>query len=310
MKDKVSIIIPTYNRASLLPRALKSLLDQTYRPIEVFIIDNASSDNTPEVVNEFSRKNHDNNFEVIYIKREKNDRNAARNQAIEKASGNFLCFLDDDDEFLPTKLEKQARFLDQNKDVDIVFSNSLLEVHGKTRPFYPSLASHDLKNHTQKEVIRQLCDGNFIPITNVMIRAKVIKENPFDLELYSHEDYELWLRLAPRFRFDWIDEPLSLVHSHEHEKRYDMKQVCIDQIKVILKHIDKYNEHFETLFEKIIKLKQLVASEFGDVDYSKALEITLSKKLELFRAAEMSSKKGIARLLSSYKISKMRKALK
>ena len=310
MSAKVSVIIPTYNRAALLERAVMSVHDQTYRPIELIIINNASTDGTKQTIQSIASRMGSDVFEIVHLDQQKNDRNAARDRGIKTATGDYICFLDDDDEYLPAKLEKQARFLDQNNDVDIVFSNSLLEVNGGTRPFYPSLASHGLKDHTQEEVIRQLCDGNFIAITNVMIRAKVIKENPFDLELYSHEDYELWLRLAPRFRFDWIDEPLSLVHSHEHEKRYDMKQVRKDQINAILKHIDSYKICFETMFYKVVRLKRILAAEFNDIDYSRALGITLSKKLELFKTAEMSSKKGFTRLLSSYKISKMRKAIK
>lgn len=261
MPKKVSVIIPTYNRAQLLKRAMDSVYAQTYRPIELLVINNACTDDTDRIVGQFQAKN-DATFELIYIKQAKNDRNGARNIAIQKATGELICFLDDDDEFLPSKLEKQAKFIDQNKGVDIVFSNSLLDADGETRPFYPSLASHGLKNHTQEEVIRQLCEGNFIPITNVMIRAKVIKENPFDLKLYSHEDYELWLRLAPRFHFDWIDEPLSLVHSHEHTARYDQGGVRIDQINVLFKYLPDFPEHFFVMMAKLKRLEQLLTEHY------------------------------------------------
>jgi glycosyltransferase involved in cell wall biosynthesis len=308
MANRVAVIIPTYNRSKLLERAIESVIKQTYRPIELIVINNASTDNTDEIIDKFKAKK-DNDIELVYLTQLKNDRNAARNLGIVKATGEFICFLDDDDEFMPEKLKKQAAFLSKDRSVDIVFSNSLLETEGHTRPFFPSLASHNLKHHTQKEVIQMLCDGNFIPITNVMIRASVIKNNLFNFSLNTHEDYELWLRLAPKHRFDWIDEPLSLVHSHKHEQRYDMRQVRIDQIEVILKHIDNYTQHFEMLFNKIIRLRNILITKHNELEYIKKLNKILFIKLGNYKDKENSSIKGLARIFSAIKIRRMEKAL-
>jgi len=102
----VSVIITTYNRAHILPRAIKSVLNQTYHDLECIIVDDASTDNTKEIVRSFE------DDRIIYIKNDYNKHlSAARNTGFKASSGDYIAFLDDDDEWLPKKLEKQMRSL-------------------------------------------------------------------------------------------------------------------------------------------------------------------------------------------------------
>lgn len=101
---KVSVIIPTYNRAHLIGRAIKSVLNQTYKDFEIIIVDDGSTDKTEEVVKDFKDER------VRYIRREKNKGgSAARNTGIKAARGEYIAFQDSDDEWLPEKLEKQMK---------------------------------------------------------------------------------------------------------------------------------------------------------------------------------------------------------
>ena len=112
---KVSIVIPTYKRAENLERAIKSCLNQTYKNIEIIVVD----DNVPDSEYAKSTKEKVMKYpEVIYVKNERNMGGAlARNEGIKRATGEFIAFLDDDDEFLPTKIEKQlARYEEVNDD--------------------------------------------------------------------------------------------------------------------------------------------------------------------------------------------------
>ncbi|MFC7193467.1 glycosyltransferase family 2 protein [Halosimplex aquaticum] len=100
---QVSVIIPTYNRATLVKRAIQSVLNQTFKDFELIIVDDASDDETPEVIDSI------NDARLEYIRHDLNRHGgAARNTGIKYASGKYIAFLDDDDEWYPTKLERQV----------------------------------------------------------------------------------------------------------------------------------------------------------------------------------------------------------
>jgi glycosyltransferase involved in cell wall biosynthesis len=102
----VSVVIPTYNRASLLGRAIKSVLEQTYQDFEIIVVDDASTDNTEEVVRNLRDRR------IRYLRHEKNrGGSAARNTGIRAAWGQYIAFQDSDDEWLPEKLKKQMEVL-------------------------------------------------------------------------------------------------------------------------------------------------------------------------------------------------------
>ena len=106
---KVSVIIPTYNRAELLKVAIASVLSQTYKDFEIIVIDDASHDNTQELLTSLKDKR------IRYIRHETNKRiSAARNTGIVNSHGNYIAFLDDDDEWLPEKLQLQVDFLENS----------------------------------------------------------------------------------------------------------------------------------------------------------------------------------------------------
>ena len=106
--EKISVIIPTHNRADILPRAIRSIQNQT-RPVdEIIVVSDGSTDNTEEVVKELAEK--DSRIRLIAYHPGHNG-NYARNKGLEAASGEFIAFLDDDDKYLPDKLEKQISFI-------------------------------------------------------------------------------------------------------------------------------------------------------------------------------------------------------
>jgi glycosyltransferase involved in cell wall biosynthesis len=103
MNPKVSVIIPTYNRANLLPRAIKSVLNQTFQDFELIVVDDGSTDNTRKVVEEFQKGDS----RVKYFYKENGGPGSARNFGLKNAKGNFVIFLDSDDMFLPYILEEE-----------------------------------------------------------------------------------------------------------------------------------------------------------------------------------------------------------
>jgi glycosyltransferase involved in cell wall biosynthesis len=127
MTPLVSIVIPTYNRAHLLARAIKSVLTQTYQNIELIIVDDASADNTEDVVKGFSDPR------VHYIRHDQNRGcSAARNTGIKESKGEFVALLDSDDEYLSEKIEESLKvFRDSFRNLGVVASNYWRVVDGK-----------------------------------------------------------------------------------------------------------------------------------------------------------------------------------
>jgi len=103
----VSVIIPTYNRAHLVGRSIQSVINQTYQDFEIIVVDDGSTDNTEDIIKEFQKKDK----RIKHIKHNKNKGgSAARNTGIRAARGEYIAFLDSDDEWMPTKLEKQTSY--------------------------------------------------------------------------------------------------------------------------------------------------------------------------------------------------------
>lgn len=111
----VSVIIPTYNRATYLEKALDSVWAQTYRPIEVMIVDDGSTDNTKQIIHQWVEKHTSEDFQCVYIYQENAGAPSARNKGIENASGRYLQFLDSDDYLMPEKLKLQINKMQDEK---------------------------------------------------------------------------------------------------------------------------------------------------------------------------------------------------
>ena len=194
----VDVIIPTYNRADMLEKAINSILNQTYRYVMVTVVD----DNNPET--EWRRKTSElmekfaNEKRVQYICHEKNKNgSAARNTGLKYTNGEFVCFLDDDDYFMEDKIEKQVKYLLENSDKDACFCDYIK--NGK-----------NICLANKKDFSHDILLGFLTPQTSgIMFRRKVIDElKGFDESYYRHQDYELLLRFYDRFSMGKIDEVL------------------------------------------------------------------------------------------------------
>jgi len=199
---EVSVVIPTYNRAELLKRAIRTVLNQTYQDFELIVVDDGSTDNTEEVVRSF------NDNKVIYIKHERNrGAPAARNTGIRAARGEYVAFQDSDDEWLPEKLEKQIEvFKTASLEVGVVYTG-FWRIEGDKRTFVPS------SDITPKEdaIHDALLKSNFIGIPNTLVKKECFeKAGMFDEKLPMLEDWELWIRISKYYCFKYIDEALVI----------------------------------------------------------------------------------------------------
>lgn len=204
---KVSIILPTYNRASLLAQAIDSVLNQTFKDFELIIVDNYSADDTESVVKSYNDKR------IRYFKNQNNGLvSINRNYGIQKSHGEYIAFLDDDDLWLPEKLEKQAELMDSNKDLGLVYSGS--QVIDSKGDLAKSAYFRSLKPLTGN-IFNELLASNFIPQLTVLVRREALnKVGLFDLKYKISQDYDLWLRIARYYPIDFIRQPLAKYRLH------------------------------------------------------------------------------------------------
>lgn len=207
----VSVIIPTYNREDVISRAIDSVLEQTYTDYEIIIVDDGSTDNTEEVINELQRE-HD---EITFFSQENAGAAVARNHGIRKANGNYIAFLDSDDQWLPEKLETQLELFRESDQANLGFvgANKIIykcdsddEVVSK-KDFYQSRFSEKEQPFTLEDFLSL---KNPISPTTALISAKALEDvGGFDPECPPHEDFELWIRLREQYDFETTWTPLA-----------------------------------------------------------------------------------------------------
>jgi glycosyltransferase involved in cell wall biosynthesis len=205
----VSVVIPTYNRAAYLPAALDSVFAQDFPDLEVIVVDDCSTDETPAILARYAGR-------IVVIRRDERSHCPARvnNDGIRAASGEYLAFLDSDDMWLAGKLARQLSLLDRRPDFGFIYGNFvfLREDGTLSTPAVPP---------------RQLCSGSillplagdmFIHPSTLMVRRVVLdRAGLFDEGICTGEHYDLVLRLASISHAGCISEPVAWVRQHAHQ---------------------------------------------------------------------------------------------
>ncbi len=199
---KVSIILPTYNRAHTIERAINSILTQDYNEFEVIIVDNGSTDNTKELVESFS------DARIRYQRfDEKTGPGAARNYGLSKATGQYIAFLDSDDEWLAGKLGIQVRVLEESSETDSLVYTDMWWIplnHGKIYHVSPKMVPGRLINQQTR-----FYQAFFLGIqSTLMSRSCIERVGFFREDLNCFEDMEFLIRLQRECVFHHIKQPL------------------------------------------------------------------------------------------------------
>lgn len=205
----VSIIIPTYNREKEIARAVYSILRQTYVHYEVIIVDDASTDNTKEVVEQIADKR------IRYIRLEKNQGAChARNVGIQESQYDYIAFLDSDDEWMPNKLEVQMhKMLQSAEDVGMIYCRMGGNRRNKEeRNIYPPYEWPD-DIPLEGDIFHVLLWKNTIGTPTMLVRKKCLEQVGGFLEsLHCLQDWELAIRIAKEWRIGFVDDVLVEVH--------------------------------------------------------------------------------------------------
>jgi glycosyltransferase involved in cell wall biosynthesis len=205
---KVSVIIPTHNRAHFLRDAITSVLGQTFQEFEIIVVDDASNDNTSEVVASF----HDQRIRLIRHETKKGG-SAARNTGILASKCDYIAFLDDDDEWFPDKLAKQVNILLASPpEVGCVYTGYVMVDRTSGGVIDHRLPTK--RGDLSKDLLMSNCVAG--GTSSALLRKNCLqKVGLFDENLPRSQDYDLWIRIANVFLFEYIPEPLFKYYIHE-----------------------------------------------------------------------------------------------
>ena len=267
----ISIVITTYKRdASIVERALKSVIKQTFKEWELFVIDDSPNDwklryQVEKVISGYCQSD----YRIKYIKHSCNQGAcAARNTGLKMSQGEYIAFLDDDDEWCPEKLEKQYQKLNSsNSDVALVYCGSI----------YQNDDTGESKIHNtifkSGKIYDDLITRNFIGGTSFpLIRTQYLKEiGGFDTEMQAAQDQDVWLRLAEKYEITYIEDPLVVYHIHNGEQ---ISTSPMKRINGISRKLEKHSVYFEKHKKQYSICKMDLA-----IAYATNLELSESLKI-------------------------------
>jgi glycosyltransferase involved in cell wall biosynthesis len=242
---RVSVIIPTHNRAEFLEKAIHSVLNQSYTDFEILVCDDASSDDTRKVVEAISDER------IRFIRYEQNRGVIrVRNEAISNSSGDYIAFLDDDDEWLPTKLEKQIAILGDS-------TNKLGGVYTGVYSIDTQLG-RIVKTSIPKysgDILNELLMDNFITTSSVIIKKYCFERvGLFDPEYKSASDYDMWIRIAAEFNFDYVAEPLVNYRNHPKKISTNYDGLIRGLERLISKHENLFTDNRQAYVNHLLKI--------------------------------------------------------
>ncbi|MFA6436775.1 MAG: glycosyltransferase [Candidatus Paceibacterota bacterium] len=244
----ITAIITTFNRALFLKKAVESVLAQTFENFELLVLDNSSTDNTEKIVNGFNDKR------IRYIRHEPIGISAARNLGVKEAKGEFVAFLDDDDEWLPNKLQDQINIFNKDGlDTALVYGG-FVWIGEKNKVIGKHLPA--IKGYILKELLSQK-DYFTGSASNPMIRKSVFEDiGYYDEKVLTGEDWELYLRLAQKFKIDFINKFVVKISQHS-GSRLGGKLLEAAELELLV--LKKYSD----IFENDKKLKSLYLQKIG-----------------------------------------------
>lgn len=236
--ELISVIIPSYNRERTIERAINSVLEQSYSKYEIIIIDDASTDNTVEIIKRIKRN------EIILLVNDTNKGACySRNAGIEAARGKYIAFLDSDDEWEKTFLAEQVDILKEGK-YDMTCCGFVRIRNGKKKQI--------IKQNIEENVFNELLSDNFITTGTILIKSEIIKKEKFNTDMPRYQDWELALRLSKKYNVNYTKKAL-LIQYHQS----DSITYCALGIKTIYALNVIIKENIKELERRPVKLAQL-----------------------------------------------------
>lgn len=286
----VSVIVPVYNREKLVKEAVSSILAQTYKNLEIILINDGSTDQSLEVLKQFETENPD---QIKVIDQKNQGQIAARNNGIRASSGEYIAFLDSDDLWLPEKLELQIPLF--GPEVGLVYSSvELIDDHGKSKGF------DHINPGLQGNIFPELLVKNRMTGGTVVVRKDVLDEvGLFDPQFKAAENWDLWLRICKKYEARAINKPLVKYRVHDDNMSKNSILMLDSKRQIMEKHCDKGSKDKRIArFSKLAEADyyyRLGVSYFSNEEFSKAIACFVKVNIK-----SLSYKDSIVRLFRSF----------
>lgn len=220
---RVSVVIATYNMSRFLGKSVQSALDQTYPNLEVCVVDDGSTDDTEQLLAKWR-----DDPRVIVVRQKNQGQAVAKNRGAKETRGEFIAFLDADDYWLPTKIEKQMALFAKPATAVVYTEISCVDENDKELP-------HGEVRRHRGRVTEQLLLENFVPYVTTVVRRSAFEEvQGFDEAIDMGIDWDLWLRISVRHEFDYVPENLTRYRvwsgqmSKKYRRRLDSSMAIMD----------------------------------------------------------------------------------
>lgn len=219
----VSVILPVYNRAGWVARAVDSVLAQTHRHLELLVVDDGSTDDTRRVLESFGPR-------ITVVEQPHAGAEAARNLGLERARGEFVAFIDSDDVWYPDRLSAQLPLLGR-AEVGLVFGNAVLVDYRRTPPRRLKRTFFDGVRPSRGHVTRQLARGCFVPFSSVLARrSRLLEAGGFTTGRVA-ADYLKWVEMSVRCEFDYVSAPVYEYAVHPGGISHQLLETLEDRIE-------------------------------------------------------------------------------
>lgn len=274
----VSIIIPTYKRPDTLDRAINSVLNQTYKNIEIIVVDDNNPDAEGRRLTEIKMAPFEDNPRVKYIKHEKNKNgSAARNTGARVSKGEYIGFLDDDDQFLPRKIESQvAKLQSLSDDWGFCYNNYYTQRGEEKLVPVKECREGDLFVVALKQGISVNAGSN------LLIRRTAFESiNGFDESFKRNQDHEFLVRLLKKYKMAYVAEPGLIYSIGTTNVKFDYEEVISHYIKTFKPMIDELSKEDKKEFYDNINKLRVKNFIYPRREYKKAFQVLCEKDVNI-----------------------------
>jgi len=242
-RSKVSVIIPLYNQKQYVGEAIGSILNQTYPNIEIIVVNDGSTDNPFSVLEKYKKN-------IILINQENKGLAAVRNTGLKNCSGEYIQFLDADDEWLPEKLEKQLiKFQNSSERVSVIY-NGFFYVSEKSGKIVSEIMP-TLRGNVYTNLLESCILGSPTPL----IKKRCFRKSGFfDETLPSRQDWDMWIRLSKYYNFDFVPDILAKHYVHGSQVSVDLNAKIVAREKLIEKYWVDLSQYPQTLSVLLYRL--------------------------------------------------------
>lgn len=207
----ISVCMPSYNHERFLPTAIESVLNQTYRPVELIIVDDGSTDGSLQIANTYASRYPDTVSVFTHPNHNRRGISATANGAFQRSKGEYWCGLSSDDAYYPDKLERQVAYMEAHPGIGLLYGRvTEIDEHGNR---LGDPAVRDLSR--DRDAVASLLEANHIHGQTVILRREcLVQAGPHDEDLV-YSDWELWIRVLARYRVAFLDGPLAYYRIHD-----------------------------------------------------------------------------------------------